>query len=103
MGWGAECNLTSSESVDHNHGTTAEWTDPHRNGLGRNRCARWCGSGNRIGQEFFAERHKFTPVTTGQEAVVADPDEAARHNIQQERTQEFIHTKGPGTVPVFVS
>src|SRR5207249_950901 len=92
--WGAKWDLAGCESVDHKHRTTAEGRDPHRNRLGRNRCAPWCGSGNRIGQELFAERDEFTAVTIGQEAIVADADEAARQHMQQESTQEFIDTKG---------
>jgi len=35
-----------------------------------------------IGQELFAERHKFMPVATGQEAIVADAHEAARVSMR---------------------
>src|ERR1039458_3490665 len=74
-------NLTGGESFDHNHGTAAEGTDPHRIGLGRRRCARWCGSGNYSAQELFAKRHKFPPAATGQEAVMADAHQAARQHM----------------------
>src|SRR6266852_2690023 len=91
--WGTECSLTGGESFDHNHRTAAEWTDPHRNGLGRSRFARGRGSRTGIGQELFAERHKFTAVATGQEAVMADAHEAARQHMQEESTQELIDRK----------
>src|SRR5206468_826719 len=91
--WGTECSLTGGESFDHNHRTAAEWTDPHRSGLGRGRCARWCGTGNCIGQELFAERNKFTAAPTGQEAVVADAHEAARQHMKKKSTQELIDRK----------
>jgi hypothetical protein len=83
---GTECYLTGGESFDRNHRTAAEGTDPHRNGLGRGRCTRRCGSGNYSGQELFAKRHKFPPSPTGQESVVADTHEAARQHVKQEST-----------------
>ena len=67
------------------------------------RWARWYGSENCIGQELFAERHKFTAVATGQEAVVADAHEAARQHMQEESTKELIDRKGHEPFFVLVS
>jgi hypothetical protein len=58
---GTERNLTGGESLDQDHWTATDWTSPHRNWLGGDRCASGCRSGRYIGQELFAKRHEFTP------------------------------------------
>jgi hypothetical protein len=88
---GTERNLTGGESLDQDHWTATDWTSPHRNWLGGDRCASGCRSGRYIGQELFAKRHEFTPPATAQETVVADANESARQHMKEKSTQELIN------------
>jgi len=54
-------------------------------------------------QQLFAKWNQRTAAAAGEEAEVADADEATRQHMQQEATQELIHRQSQESFFVLVS
>ena len=93
--------LRCGESLDDGHGTTALGAAPP--GL-----SVWCGRGFRFGlrwngvESSEAQRQESSAPSVGEEAEVADADEALREQVKQEATEKLITGNGHHFLPIVV-
>ncbi len=89
-GWRTELELGSGKSLDNHHGTAAFGTDPKRaRFLGRG--GFWLGVRWLHCVEYLkAKRQDSGASAVGEEAKVANADEAFGQQVQQEAAQELI-------------
>lgn len=99
--WRTELQLRRGESFHDSHGATALGTAPQ--GLGG-----WCGRGFRLGlrwnciESSEAPRQQSGAPSIGEEAEVADADEALGEQVKQEATQKLIVRDGHHFLPIVV-
>lgn len=93
--------MRRSESLHDGHGATALGTAPQGRGG-------WCGRGFRFGlrwdcvESSEAQRQENSAPSIGEDAEVADADEALREQVKQEATEKLITREGHRLLPIVV-
>ena len=88
-GWSTKLELGSGKSLDHHHGTATLGTEPKRVGW-LNQGGLWFGRRRYCAEYLKANRQENGAPAVGQEAEVANADEAFGKQMQQEAAQELI-------------
>lgn len=101
--WGTRKQLSWGEPLDDAHGSAAEWAP--RKGHGRLGCVGGVFSSAPIdpgAKQAEAERQQLRSLSVGEEAEVADADEAAWEQVQQEAAEELVCRQAHDALPVVV-
>ena len=99
--WGTELELCGSESLDNGHRSAALGTAPQRVGSRSHRSFRFVFRGNSV-ESGEASRQQGGAPSVGEEAEVADADEALGEQVKEEATQELIARDGHHFLPIVV-
>ncbi len=101
LGWGARQQLNGGEPLDDAHGSAAERALGKRHGwLDFGVCRRRRGLIGLTAEQAEAERQQLRSLPVAEEAEVADANEAAWHEVQQEAAQEFVCRQAHDALPV---
>jgi len=90
QGWRTELELGSGKSLDDHHGAATFGTDPERARFLRRRGSRLGGRWLHRVECLQAKRQQSGTAAVGEEAKVANANEAFGKQVQQEATQELI-------------
>jgi hypothetical protein len=98
----AKCDLSGRESLDQNHGATANRADPQ--GYGFWRSGDPSRSGNRCSsQQLLGQRDQFAAAAAGKVTVMANTHETAGQDVKQETAEKLVRRKGQEALLVVVS
>ena len=88
-GWRAELELGGGKSLDDHHRRATLGTEPERSGFLGGGCF-WLGLWLNYCEGLPAKRQEGGPPPVGEEAEMANADEAFGEHVQQEAAQELI-------------
>jgi hypothetical protein len=99
----AKCDLSGRESLDQNHGATANRAEPQGYGSWRSGDASGSGNGRSSSQQLLRQRDQFAAAAAGKVTVMANTHETAGQDVQQETAEKLIRRKGQEALLVVVS